>query len=301
MFSVVVPLYNKENSVLRAIASILGQNYVDFELIIVNDGSTDKSLFVVDNIKDERIRIIDKVNGGVSSARNVGIEVASSDWICFLDADDYWLPNHLEEICYLLNKYPEGKVFSTLISENSESGIKYIENSLPDNFEGYLDNYFYYARKGTIFHSSSVCVFKAALLESGCFDPNLKHGEDLDVWFKLMIKNKGVVKKTSTVVYDLLGENRAMHSKCEYKGHLLSKIDSYRSDQVIYLNEFIDFFILRNSIPYYFSDEKDQCVLSILKIKDRQKMNRLWSCIYSDLFYGINLAMYKLYKNIRSV
>lgn len=301
MFSIVVPLYNKEKSALRAVESVLRQNYSNFELIIVNDGSTDNSLDVVQKIEDNRIIIVNKTNGGVSSARNFGVEVAKFDWICFLDADDYWKPNHLEIITELQSKYQGGKIYSTLASENSKKGIEFIQNSLPDNFEGYIDNYFSIASKGTIFSSSSVCVFKNALLEIGCFDTNLIHGEDLDVWFKLMMNNTGVVKKTCTSVYDLLGENRAMHLKCKYERHLVSKIDDYRSVTVPNLNEFIDYYILRNSVPYYFSNEKAKCALNILKVKEHRKINGLWRFVYSDIFYIYNLLIYKLYKKIRAI
>jgi len=299
MFSIVVPLYNKEKSVSRAIESVLGQNYGNFELIIVNDGSTDKSLDVVEKIKDERIKIIDKKNGGVSSARNIGIENAKTNWICFLDADDYWKPNHLEVIEELQNKYREGKIYSTLVCENSEKGIQFIENSLPDDFEGYISNYFTLANKGTIFHSSSVCVSKKALLEVGCFDTKLKHGEDLDVWFKIMMNNIAVVKKIDTAVYDLMGENRAMHLNCIYEKHLLSKIDNYRSIKVPNLNEFIDYYILRNSVPYYFSTDKDKVYPALYNVKVKKGTKLIWKCIYSEKLFPVNFLLYRLYKNLR--
>jgi len=90
MFSVVIPLYNKERSVKNTIESVLNQTFQDFEVIVVNDGSTDNSLEVVKSFNDERIRIINQKNSGVSSARNRGIKEAKYEWIAFLDADDLW-------------------------------------------------------------------------------------------------------------------------------------------------------------------------------------------------------------------
>ena len=300
MLSIVIPLYNKEKSVSRAIESVLRQNYVNFELIIVNDGSTDNSLDVVEKISDKRIKIISKNNGGVSSARNVGIENSNTDWICFLDADDYWKPNHLEIIKELQSKYQESKIYSTLVCENSEKGIEFIQNSLPENFEGYINNYFSMAPKGTIFHSSSVCVSKKALIEVGCFDTNLKHGEDLDVWFKLMMNNRAVVKKIGTAIYDLLGENRAMHLKCKYEKHLLSKMDDYRSNSVPNLNEFIDYYILRNSVPYYFSVDKNKVYPALRNVRLKRETKLIWKWIYSEKLFPINFFLYRLYKKLRS-
>lgn len=300
-FSIIIPLYNKQNFITRAVNSVLSQSYINFELIIVNDGSTDNSLQVVSQIEDKRLRIINKENGGVSSARNQGIDAAHYDWLCFLDADDYWLPNHLQEITFLLHKYPKAKIYSTLIQERTEKKIKIIPNSLPENFEGYVDHYFQYAKKATVFNSSSVCIDKKALIEVGMFDSQLTHGEDLDVWFKLLIRYRGVIKTIPTVVYDLISENRAMHSFCSLEKHLLSKINIYRNEAIYGLNEYIDFFILRNSVPYYFSDYRNNVIPIISTVKKRKNISGLWKYIYMDTLYLINLICYRLYKRVRAI
>ena len=87
-FSVVIPLYNKEKYIERTLKSVLEQSYTNFEVIIINDGSTDNSLNVVKNIKDKRLRVISQPNSGVSNARNKGIELASYNWVALLDGDD---------------------------------------------------------------------------------------------------------------------------------------------------------------------------------------------------------------------
>src|SRR5574344_1434815 len=101
MISVVIPLYNKERYIERAIRSVLNQSFQDFEIIVVNDGSTDQSVTIVKDINDSRIRIINQKNGGVSSARNKGISEAKYAIVAFLDADDVWKENHLEVIVEL--------------------------------------------------------------------------------------------------------------------------------------------------------------------------------------------------------
>jgi len=300
-FSIIIPLYNKQNFISRAVQSVLSQSHKNFELIIVNDGSTDNSLMVVSKFKDYRIKLVNKENGGVSSARNTGIDASSNEWICFLDADDYWLTNHLEEISYLLRNYPEGKIYSTLKLEKTNNGLRTITNQFPDNFEGYVENYFSFAKKDTVFNSSSVCINKKALIEIDKFDTNLTHGEDLDVWFKLLINYKGVIKSKATVIYDLFSENRAMKSICSIDKHLLSKINSFRSDEIYGLNEFIDYFILRNSITYYFSNDKQNVVPIILTVKNRKKISVIWVYIYMDIMYSINLFVFKLYKAIKTI
>src|SRR5687767_2996559 len=96
MITVIIPLYNKEKSILDTVYSVLNQTYKDFELLIINDGSKDNSLKVVQSISDPRVVIIDKPNGGVSSARNAGILNAKNEYLAFLDGDDIWHPEHLK-------------------------------------------------------------------------------------------------------------------------------------------------------------------------------------------------------------
>ena len=91
MFSVVIPLYNKEQYICRAVDSVLNQTYEQFELIVVDDGSTDRSAELVENIKDDRVRVIRQDNQGEGPARNSGVLAASNHWVAFLDADDAWL------------------------------------------------------------------------------------------------------------------------------------------------------------------------------------------------------------------
>lgn len=300
-FSVIIPLYNKQNFVKRAIDSVIFQNQQNFELIIVNDGSTDKSLSVVKSIKDDRIKIINQSNRGVSSARNTGIDMANNEWICFLDADDYWMPNHLDEIFYLIKNYPDAKIYTTFSHEKSKNGYKSIPNSLDKNFEGYIDNYFSYAKTSTIFNSSSVCISKTALLEVDKFDVNITHGEDLDVWFKLLIKYKGAVKSVHTVVYDLISENRAMQSFCNLKNHLLYKINLYRREDIYDINNYIDYFILKNGVQYYFSSSRQGILPIISSVKERSNINGIWRYIYLHDIYFINYILYKMYKKIRNI
>lgn len=112
MISIIIPLYNKATSIKRTIHSVLSQSYTDFELIIINDGSTDNSAEIVNKqFYDKRIRYIYQDNAGVSSARNRGIKEAIGEWILFLDADDILYPNALK---ILISK----SVFNTNIEHN---------------------------------------------------------------------------------------------------------------------------------------------------------------------------------------
>ena len=107
MISVIIPLYNKEKTICKTINSILEQNISDLEIVVVNDGSTDKSLQVLEKIQSPQIRVINKTNGGVSRARNTGIKVAKGDWLLFLDADDVLMPNSLAKVYALKDIYSD--------------------------------------------------------------------------------------------------------------------------------------------------------------------------------------------------
>lgn len=111
-FSVIIPLYNKEKLIQRTLDSVLSQTYVSFEVVVVNDGSTDSSQTIVESNHDSRIRLYNKSNGGVSSARNYGIEKAQNSWIVPLDADDIMLPHALQTLAFMIEKYPQERYFS---------------------------------------------------------------------------------------------------------------------------------------------------------------------------------------------
>jgi len=111
--SVVIPLYNKGPHIARALNSVLAQTFQDFEVIVVDDGSTDDGAEVVRGVDDPRIRLIQQENRGVSAARNRGIEAARAELIAFLDADDEWLAEHLETIIRLRRNALEVGIYAT--------------------------------------------------------------------------------------------------------------------------------------------------------------------------------------------
>ena len=122
LFSVIIPLYNKENYIQQTIESVLQQTVTDFELLVVNDASTDNSVSVVSKISDSRIKLVENAkNVGLSATRNHGISKASGKIIALLDADDLWLPNFLETIQYLHKTFPEASIYGTDYAEMYES------------------------------------------------------------------------------------------------------------------------------------------------------------------------------------
>ena len=190
--SIVMPLYNKEQDVSRAINSVLSQTVTDLEIIVINDGSTDKGPDIVRNINDPRIRIIDQKNAGVSAARNRGIKEARSDLIAFLDADDEWKPDFLETILTLRKNYPNCSVFATnyIFRRKNNYSRSTIIRGLPRGFkEGILTDYFKIASQSNPpLCSSTVAVTKKAIEAVGGFSEGVRSGEDLLTWARLAVQ-----------------------------------------------------------------------------------------------------------------
>ena len=187
-FSVVIPLYNKASTVNRALSSVLIQTNQNFEIIVVNDGSTDNGPCVVDKFDDTRIRIVHQENQGVSATRNRGISEAQFDLVAFLDADDEWLPGFLQTIEQLVTNYPHCSVFGTgyLFGLQNGSVCQSIVRGIEYHFSGVLENYFQIAAKSDPpINSSSVVVKKTALKAIGGFPLGIKSGEDLLTWARL--------------------------------------------------------------------------------------------------------------------
>lgn len=194
LISIVMPLYNKEKEVDRALRSAISQTFADFELIVINDGSTDKGPDVVYKMRDERIRIIDQTHQGVSAARNRGISETNADLIAFLDADDEWKPDFLETILRLVNSFPEASVFAAgyTITLPDGSVRPALVRGLPELFsKGILMDYFGIAcRSDPPLWTSAVAVRKKAIKSVGGFPVGISAGEDLLTWARLAVKYK---------------------------------------------------------------------------------------------------------------
>lgn len=211
-YSVVIPLYNKEPHIAETIGSVLSQTYTDFELIIINDASTDRSIEIVNQFTDARIRLVHrKVPGpGGYAARNQGIIEASYDWIAFLDADDTWEPEFLSTIDQLIEDTKGVGFFSTGWHEKSkEDGIRlnsFCETNLNRGVQildlvDFLTNSI--RNKGPVCSSVAV-VDKSLIKKAGLFPENkCQFGGDIDTWLRVMLEgNKLAVAPKPLATYN---------------------------------------------------------------------------------------------------
>ncbi len=205
-FSVIIPVYNKAQTVGEAVKSIYAQTEDDYEIVIIDDGSEDALSVALSEVQTPKLRLIRQENGGVSAARNTGILHARGEYVCFLDADDLWKPNHLETLGDLIAAYPSADVFVTshelvdpagTVEHSCQTLAAFDESFATDDFLGLLNTTSY-----EVINTNSVCV-KRSLFEQDniYFETGVRIGEDTDVWYRFGVKHTVAVSQKETTVY----------------------------------------------------------------------------------------------------
>ncbi len=185
-FSVVISVYNKERYISKTIRSVLSQTFTDFEIIILNDGSTDKSEDEILSFSDSRIYYFSEKNQGAGAGRNFVINKAKGDYIALLDADDVWFPFYLEEQNRLISKYPNEVVFATNSEFLNNGRIIKKEYSIDVNRQKDLVvNFFESSYMSSIINSSSTVIKNSAIKKIGKYNPLIKSGQDTDFFIRL--------------------------------------------------------------------------------------------------------------------
>lgn len=254
--SIIVPIYNVEKYLKRCINSILNQTLKEFELILVNDGSTDKSKEICDEYKDERIKVIHKINEGVSSARNKGIDIAKGDYICFIDPDDYIdkdaieylynlnIKNGADIACYRMKTYKNEVLQSKLnIKENIEIYIK--ENIIKE-----------YAINGKFLYSTCNKLYDSKLFNNIRFSENIRYAEDALINYYLLSKSSKLVMS-----------NLQKYNYCINESGVVSNINEKRLD-ILKAQKIIFYFLNKRYKKYTNYIAKQYIRSSILIVQD---------------------------------
>lgn len=260
MFSVIIPLYNKSYGIVRAIESVLNQNHVvEYEIVIVNDGSTDDSILKIQKyLKKTNIKLINQKNSGVSVARNVGINNAKYNLICFLDADDWWESNFFSTLSNLIISYPVENFFLMGYQKVINNQIKPVvlckKIKIYDKFGMYFLN-----TRGLV--TPSIVVRKEILIEEGLFPEGVTLSEDLYLWSKIISKY--------SVVYNPIIVSNILFEIDESRGNRFTKtpyvLDFYAKNKYLSVN-------LSGFLKYIYLAHLYQS----FKINDYQSWKKRW-------------------------
>ncbi|MBN3895829.1 MAG: glycosyltransferase [Nostoc sp. NOS(2021)] len=198
IISVIIPAYNSEKTIKETIQSVLNQNFTDFELIVINDGSQDSTLEVVTQIQDPRIKVFSYSNAGGNVSRNRGLDRAGGEFVSFLDADDLWTPDKLQSQLKALQENVTAKVaysWTDYIDENSEIVLSGKRINVNENvYEKLLLNNF-------LENGSNPLICRKALITLGGFDESLSAAQDWDMWLRLASKFDFICVPSVQILY----------------------------------------------------------------------------------------------------
>lgn len=229
-FSVIMPLYNKAAYVEKGIRSVLEQTYPHYELIVVNDGSTDASAVIAEELLKgvHNARLINQENAGVAVARNNGVVEAKGDFVCFLDADDWWDVSFLQEMQQFIKDYPEAGIWGTNYWY-VKKGRTHV--AVPCETE-YINYPKLYAKTSAMpIWTGAVCMSKKIFLEKGGFPKGIKLGEDFLLWTKIALHHKVAFLNKAVAYYnnDIPASLRATRNLHAPEYHMLFKMQYLES------------------------------------------------------------------------
>lgn len=292
--SVIVPVYKVEKYLPECIESVLAQTFTDFEFILVDDGSPDNSGKICDDYaaRDSRIRVFHKENGGVSSARNLGVRQARSEYIAFLDSDDWWKPEFLEKMFALAQKYPQAGCCCCWMTFSTQAGES-ISGCLLNRVRGdmcLIDMLSYSAEKGHFpIWTGAVLLKKNILTEIGGFDENLMASEDYKVWFEFVLRAPVAYLNDAFAYYrkDVPAENKPRWTsggkRTNIERHWVSHLAQYRNleqeNPVVKL--FLDRFRLYCLLPYRGELSCKDTFLRVYREIDRKSFTWQYRIAYS--------------------
>ena len=300
VISVVIPVYNKEKFIENTIYSVLNQTLSDFELIIVDDSSTDKSLSIIDSIKDKRIKTYSIKNSGVSKSRNYGVEKSTSNLIAFLDADDLWKNNHLEQLYKLYLENPNCGMYAMSYIKNINSKSYKKSYFGLRNFSGILENFFTSSSVDCIASSSSVMIPLNVFKKINGFNENLKKREDTALWIKIALNYK-IAFSTITTVEIVITEHGNHLSKSHENPWCFFDLFKFQEQNNVDLKKFLDLNRFSEAINFKLNKEHNNFKIITKSINYRNlnfKQKILIKTPFRILLFLKKIQSYLLKKNI---
>lgn len=233
--SVIIPLFNKENVILKTIDSVLNQDYESFEVIVVDDGSTDSSSSKVLDVKSEKIHLVSKHNGGPASARNYGVNFSTGDWIVFLDADDFLEPYAIRHFAYLIENNPQYSFFCcNHYLYNGEQ--KFLYSSAYKR--GVVHDNFLAWNSEVLMPRAGAAIFRKTLIKKYPFNESLRRYEDAESLFDIMRTTKCYRDPAPVMSYNISTLSASAPCKDiseDFIGHLSIEGKSLMEQYAIYM------------------------------------------------------------------
>lgn len=233
-FSVIIPLYNKAPYVRKALESVFAQTYTDYELIVIDDGSTDDSAEIAEEVLQEATphrpiasspyRLLKQANAGVSAARNNGVASSNGDYVSFLDADDWWDPIYLERMAQLIEDYPDAGLYASNYYYHKD-GINIIKVDIPTGYFNYPLEYF--KNFAMPVWTGATIISRKVYDEMGGFPLGIKLGEDFLLWSKIAIQYPVAFLNEPLAYYNntLLANYRATRNLHVPEHHMLFRLE----------------------------------------------------------------------------
>ncbi len=289
MISIVIPLYNKAHTIKRTLGSVLAQTFKDFEVVIVNDGSTDNGVNVIHKFtNDKRIKIIEQENQGVSVARNQGVFNSKYNYIAFLDGDDEWLPEYLEYMHKSILKYPKAG-FICCAGIIKTGNIELIR--LAKKYENQITEINFFENPHVFLHTSATVVLKSEFNKAGGFPLGMKRNQDFALFFSLALITNQIVycgKPLSVYVGDVEGQATTKPIE-EVIHHVIKRFNlvfkTWKTENLS-SNEYLIF--LKYELRHMF--------LSMIKKKDYVTLIKFINGLDNDMkkiFIAFELKLYK--------
>ena len=258
MISIVIPLFNKEAFIAETLTSVLEQINASFEVIVVDDGSSDNSFTIAKSFENEKVTVVSIPNGGVSVARNKGISLSKYDWIAFLDADDWWDKNFLSEMVQAINENPTEKVFASGRSRVFLNTVERYQNKFLPSFEktDIIDYIKVISRFLPPVNSSNVVINKKTIIEAGLFKEVQKRHEDHDLWLRICCNNKVVFVNKNLSFYrkDVVNSGSqgiyAADDFINYMQTIESVKEQLENERLVYFKKYYNRFILLTFIKF---------------------------------------------------
>lgn len=302
LFSVIIPLYNKAPYVAKAIQSVLAQTFTEYELVIVDDDSKDDSAEIAAKAIEghPNCRLIKQENAGVSMARNNGVALSQGDYLCFLDADDWWEPSFLEEMEKLIEEFPGAGIYGTnyTIVNETKHKTRVAPIGVEDGFEkGYINYCQVYAKTlAMTLTSISVAIPRPIFDEMHGFPQGIKLGEDFLLWIRIALKYKVAFLNKPLAYYnqDVDATNRGVGRLHKPEGHMLwnlTDLEPLEQSDCDY-KLLVDRMRTYALYPYYLSKEfHDEASLELEKVDWKQQPKQVQKLYKRPLFFQRKLFL----------